>query len=161
MIPLRRLRSIVLSRHAAWASARVVLMATLALAAAPRAGAQWVNLGHSLSGGALTPALLNGIGPLLPNTGTKIVLADGLPFGTGTLVVGLTNISAPFKGGVIVPHPDILVPLVLDASGLWQIVFPWPAGVPAGLHLYWQAWMPDPGAPKGLAASNALESTAS
>jgi len=51
MIPLRRLRSIVLSRHAAWASARVVLMATLALAAAPRAGAQWVNLGHSLSGG--------------------------------------------------------------------------------------------------------------
>ena len=155
------MRSIVMSRRVLSMSAFAVLVAALVLAAAPRAGAQWVDLGHSLPGGALTPPLLNGVGPLLPTAGTKIVLADGLPFGTGTLVVGMSNISAPFKGGVIVPHPDFFLPMLLDSSGGWQIIFSWPTDIPAGFLLYWQAWMPDPGAPKGLAASNALQSTAS
>jgi hypothetical protein len=151
------MRSNVMLRRAL--SALVVLVAVLAVA--PRAGAQWVDLGQGLAGTSGTPAVLTGFGPLLPTAGTKVSLAGGLPSGTGTLVVGLSNISASFKGGVIVPHPDFFLPMALDGSGAWQIIFSWPTDIPAGFLLYWQAWMPDPGGPKGFAASNALESTAS
>jgi len=50
----------------------------------------------------------------------------------------------------------VLLPLVADAQGALDLVFPWLA-VPPGLELFVQAWIQDPGGPKGWSASNALQ----
>ena len=77
-----------------------------------------------------------------------------------TLVLGLSELQLPFKGGVLVPAPDVLVSgLVTDASGNWAASFTWPSGVPTGLALTFQAWLPDPAAVAGLAASDGLRAT--
>ena len=77
-----------------------------------------------------------------------------------TLVAGLSALQAPFKGGTLVPAPDVLLPLATDAAGALGLPFTWPQGVPAGIELYVQFWVQDASASHGLAASNALRGTA-
>ena len=49
-------------------------------------------------------------------------------------------IAAPFKGGTLVPAPDLLIPgLPLDAQGALTLTFAWPPGIPSGLDLWWCA----------------------
>ncbi len=65
-------------------------------------------------------------------------------------------------GGLLVPSP---VPpggqftLFTQASGGFTLPGPWPAGVPAGVTLYFQAWVVDPPAIAGVSASNGLSAT--
>ena len=76
------------------------------------------------------------------------------------LVVGLTPLDAPFKGGVLVPEPDLLVfGLPLDATGSLLVSGAFPPDLPAGIDLYVQMWIEDGGAVHGLSASNALLAT--
>jgi hypothetical protein len=131
--------------------------ATLVLSSVVQA--QWVDLGNGLPG-ATTP-VLTGLGPLLPTAGTKIEVGSALPASNGYLIVGFSNLSAPFKGGVLVPFADVVFPFPTDGAGHWQVIFSWPVGVPAGFKMWWQAWLPDAGGPAGFAATNGLESTAS
>jgi hypothetical protein len=141
---------------------RIVLFAaTLAasLFVSSVAHGQWADLGQGLAG-TTTPAL-TGLGPLLPTAGTKIEVTSALPVSTGVLIVGFTNLGAPFKGGVLVPFPNVLAGFPTDGAGAWSVIFSWPIGVPAGFLMYWQAWLPDAGGPAGFSATNALESTAS
>ena len=49
-----------------------------------------------------------------------------------TLIVGLSPLNAPFKGGALVPAPLLLVPLLTNAAGASGLPFTWPANVPAG-----------------------------
>ena len=118
----------------------------------------WCDLGLGLSG-STTPTLA-GLGSQIPTGNTKLTIAGGPPGATATLIVSLVRIDAAFKGGTLVPAPDFLVALPLDGAGGIDFIFPWPSGIPLGTNIYWQAWMPDAGAPKGLAATNGLESTA-
>jgi hypothetical protein len=73
------------------------------------------------------------------------------------LVVGLRQIAAPFKGGVFVPAPDLLLADVFDLSGTLLIDVSSPVLV--DLPLYMQVWVPDPSGPSGFAASNGLAMT--
>lgn len=120
----------------------------------------WADLGDALSGVQGDPAL---VGAGSPSSGEAISLTivSGPPSGSATLVVGLTPLNAPFKGGVLVPSPDLLVTgLPLDASGAAVLPAVWPSGIPAGFRVLLQAWMPDAAAPQDLSATNALRITA-
>ena len=75
------------------------------------------------------------------------------------LVFGLSRLDAPFKGGVLVPKPQVLVPVVTSVTGALSLPFTLPPGLPEGTTLYFQVWISDPAASAGLAASNALEGT--
>jgi hypothetical protein len=91
----------------------------------------------------------------------RLDLVSAGPLATVTLVCGFDAIDAPFKGGVMVPLPQILVPLQADAIGSLSLPFLWPAGVPAGTAIFFQDWIQDAGATHGLSASNALQGLSS
>jgi hypothetical protein len=75
-------------------------------------------------------------------------------------VLGFTNSSVPFKGGTLVPSPDVLIgPFPLDGAGSLVLSAPWPAGLPGAFSTYLQEWIVDPAGPVGFAASNALSAT--
>ena len=118
----------------------------------------WTDLGGALAGINGEP-LLAGTGTL--NAGEAVVfsLSNVSPFAPSTLVIGVVNLSAPFKGGVMVPKPDILFGLIADGFGNLTFGGPWPASIPSGITTYYQYWIVDAGGPKGLAASNAISGT--
>lgn len=119
----------------------------------------WSPLAGGIAGTNGLPGL-HGEGPLLGGTTAQLTLGGALAGSPATLVLGLSELQLPFKGGVLVPAPDVLVSgLVTDASGNWAASFTWPSGVPTGLALTFQAWLPDPAAVAGLAASDGLRAT--
>ncbi len=121
----------------------------------------WADLGSGLAGtGAGTPQLV-GTGTLSPFSSNALVLSDALPSTSTALVVGFSQIDAPFKGGVLVPDVDLLLTgLPVDAGGGLSLPFTWPNGVPGGFELFVQHWITDAGGPKGFSASNAVRGTA-
>lgn len=104
--------------------------------------------------------------------GTPLLVGEGAPYGGQQVIVSLTHAPAlvptvlmigasaapqPFYGGWLYPVPQIVIAgLPTDASGRLILWTTWPAGVPAGLDLYLQYWMPDASAPFGVAGSNAI-----
>jgi len=87
-------------------------------------------------------------------------LRDAPPGAAAFHVVGLAELSFPFKGGVLVPTPDLLNgPLFVGPSGELTLAGPWIPGLPSGLPLYLQFWWADAGGPKGFAASRAVRGT--
>ena len=75
------------------------------------------------------------------------------------LVVGAWPLFAPFKGGVLVPRPNILVGgLATDATGSLTLQGNWPVGLPSGAPTWYQLWIVDRLAVQGLAASNGVRS---
>ena len=60
----------------------------------------------------------------------------------------------------MVPNPDLVFMFVTDFIGSLQLNAVWPPGVPPGLAIYFQFWVPDVGGPVGFAASNAMSGTA-
>lgn len=60
---------------------------------------------------------------------------------------------------MLVPFPNLLVALPTGPSGSFALSATWPAGVPAGLSIFLQAWVPDPAGVFGFAATNALQGT--
>jgi hypothetical protein len=119
----------------------------------------WVNLGLGLSGTSGIP-VLTGAGYLQATSPIALSLAQAKPFALAPLVVGIANLSAPFKGGTMVPTPDLVFPLFTDFFGAGGFGGAWPAGVPSGLQLFFQWWVQDPAGPKGFAASNAVQAAA-
>ncbi len=120
----------------------------------------WSDLGDALAGVQGEPSL---VGAGVPASGETISLTivAGPPSGSATLVVGFLPLNAAFKGGVLVPTPDLLVSgLPLDAAGNAVLPSTWPTGVPAGFRIQLQAWMADAAGPKGFSATNGLRLTA-
>lgn len=118
--------------------------------------AGWKDLGSALAGGAGTPHL-TGAGTLLAGDDITLSLTDAAPSAPTTLVVGLSELSAPFKGGLLVPSPDILISgLTTDAAGQLDLSSTWPTGLPPEVAIVLQHWITDALAPAGLAASNGL-----
>ena len=116
----------------------------------------WFDLGNGLTGTGATPVLI-AAGTLEANSQGVVGLATDLAGGTAHLVVGLSLLNAPFKGGTLVPSADVLIlGLPLDAAGDLALPYTWPAGVPSRASLYMQFWMPDAGAPVGFSASNGV-----
>ncbi len=119
----------------------------------------WTDLGFPLAGSDV--ATLAGTGTLQANTSLELTVDCGPASGTGTLVVGLSEINVPFKGGVIVPDPLLLVS-GLGLSPLGSLVLPatWPAGVPVDTTLAMQMWFSDAAGPLGFSSTNALRLSA-
>lgn len=128
----------------------------LAVQAAP-----WIDLGEALPGSTGVP-LLEGEGSLEAGSAFNLRITQGLPFGQATLVFGLSPANAPFKGGTMVPHPDIVHSgLVLDATGTLELPDFLPPDIESGTTVIYQVWLDDVGAEQGLASTNALSATAS
>ncbi|GJM20219.1 MAG: hypothetical protein DHS20C15_01340 [Planctomycetota bacterium] len=117
--------------------------------------------GGQLAGTAGVTPELRGTGSLAGGSATTITLTDALPSSTTALLSGTAAAYQPFKGGVLVPLPNLLVnsllALPVNAAGERALGFHWPHGVPAGVALYLQHWVVDAAAPYGYSASNGLE----
>jgi agmatine/peptidylarginine deiminase len=118
--------------------------------------AVWTDVGNALAGAYGEP-LLVGNGALAGGDQLVLTMSGALENAPATLFVGLTRIDAPFKGGVLVPAPDLLVPgLVTDAGGNLVLSSTWPVGLPSGFTTHLQYWVNDPVGPVGLSASNGV-----
>jgi hypothetical protein len=97
----------------------------------------------------------------VPLGGANVTLTVvGLPpSGTTIAIAGLSVIDLPFKGGTLVPAPDLLVVGLPVVLGRCSLDFTFPPAVPSGTVAAIQFWTADPGAPLGLSASNGLELT--
>ena len=115
----------------------------------------WTDLGQGL-GGLLGPPRLAGIGLLHPGMPVKLTIANAAPHQPATLVVGMSALEAPFKGGVLVPAPNLVLPIGFIGMGTLELVTAWPDNLPPGQQLWMQAWIVDPTAPAGLSATNAV-----
>jgi V8-like Glu-specific endopeptidase len=116
----------------------------------------WSDLGNALAGSFGDPLAQHQGGPV-PGTLVRL-LASKLPlFGTTSLFVGTSAIYAPFKGGVLVPSPDIVITGLPISLGTANFGFTFPAGVPSGSVAVFQFWTADAGAVKGFSATNALQ----
>jgi hypothetical protein len=120
------------------------------------AASPWTDLGSALAGTHGEPSLA-GDGTLAAGTPVTLSLGNALESAPTTLVIGFSELSAAFKGGVLVPQPDLLISgLVTDAGGQLVLGGTWPAGVPGGSSLWFQHWIVDAAGPVGFAASNGL-----
>lgn len=134
------------------------LLAVGALPALPADG--WTITTPGKPGSAGLVPQLGGLGPLTPGSVGQAVLEDGLADSTATLVIGLSELAAPFKGGVLGPFPHVLLGgLPLDATGALMVPFSLPAVAEVGWTLWLQSWSLDPGALANLSASNTLRMT--
>jgi hypothetical protein len=125
-------------------------------------GDPWEDLGSGLAGLHGVPSQ-TGEGSLQAGTTVTLSLEDAREDATAWLVVGLSQLGLPFKGGVLVPDPNppgFYVALDTGSTGTIVINDDWPAGVPPGFITYFQWWIADSAGPKGFAASNALAATA-
>ncbi|HVQ25415.1 MAG TPA: hypothetical protein VMV01_09555, partial [Planctomycetota bacterium] len=76
------------------------------------------------------------------------------------LVVGFAEAQVPFKGGTLVPMPQILLlGLPTNADGELVLSATWPTSLPPGFSIWWQYWIVDATAVAGLSASNAVKGT--
>jgi len=121
--------------------------------------AVWSDLGAGLAGTLGEPCAF-GEGSLEPDAALLFSLNGALPGSLTGLVLGAAQVDLPFKGGTLVPDPLIVIFGLPTLDGRLDLVFPWPAGVPAGSEIYSQHMVVDPGGPAGFAGSNAVVSVA-
>jgi hypothetical protein len=119
-----------------------------------------VDVGDGLAGtGGLTPSLTLVASGLCPGGNFRVPLTDARPASLAWLVVGTAVLGAPFKGGTLVPTPELVDgPLVTSSTGSLAVEYVWPVGF-GGLPTVWQAVVQDPEAPAGFALSNGLTLT--
>jgi hypothetical protein len=116
----------------------------------------WFDLGAGLAGTLGTPVLA-GDGGLAGGEALSLTLSGALPNSGATLVLGFSALAAPFKGGTLVPNPDLLIfGLPTGPSGELTLNGVWPVGLPADFSVFLQEWIADAGGPVGFAATNAL-----
>jgi len=121
---------------------------------------QWQDIGGALAGSLGLP-VLTGDGTLTALSPLSLSVANAQPNAGLTLIAGFFDTELPFKGGTLVPSPDVVVlGLSTGPTGSLTLGTTWPAGVPAGFHVYVQGWISDPAGPKGFAATNGLSGTA-
>lgn len=119
---------------------------------------QWMDLGKSIPGTAGEPRL-EGEGDV--KAGNTIVLRteNAKPAAPATLIVGFTQVDAPFKGGTLVPAADLMIGMATNDAGIIELPVTLPADFPAGMTLYLQTWIVDEAAYGGSAATNGLQMT--
>jgi len=122
--------------------------------------AHWTDLGGGKAGASGLPKLV-GTGTFqadaIPGDDLGAFhLLNGPPHAPAVFVVGITLLDKPLKGGTMVPDPLLLLLFLTDSGGHAVQPFELPAAVPAGVELYFQFWLGDPGASWGLSASNGI-----
>jgi len=126
-----------------------------------RGAGPWTDVGDGLGQASGVQAVLTGSGPLAASSTNWLDIAFARSATSVTFVLGFTQLAASFKGGVLVPSPDLLVAgLPLDATKNLLVPFTWPVGVPAGTPFWVQGWFADPGHTQGVASSNGVRGEA-
>ena len=124
---------------------------------APDLTAHWTDLGQGLAGTLGLPTL-SGEGTLCPGAAFTLTLANARANSGATILAGFSQVSSPFKGGVLVPSPDLVVAgLTTGPAGGFTLGSDWPTNLPSGFALFLQVWVADPAGPKGYAATNGLQ----
>ena len=120
----------------------------------------WTNLGSGLAGIFGIPPILGGTGTQNGGQPAELDLSFANGSAPASLFIGLSNTPTPFKGGTIIPIPQLLV-LSFTTSPTGGIGFPftWPTGLPSAFNIYYQYAIKDAAAVQGVALSNALKST--
>jgi hypothetical protein len=113
------------------------------------------ELGHGMAGSAGVPRL-RASGTLTGGSSLAVTLQDARPGAPVFMVAGTQALGVPFKHGVLVPSPEVIVGFAADAAGNVQFTSTWPMGAPSNAPSYAQAWVKDSAGPAGWAASNAL-----
>ena len=121
-------------------------------------GDAFTDLGLGLAGAAGIPQL-DGDGTLQAGTPVSVTLTGAAPSALSAIVIGLSRIDAPFKGGTLVPAVDLLVVLTTSPAGTLTLSGTFPAGVPSGTDFFVQVIVTDAGAVQGFALSNAIQGT--
>ncbi len=117
------------------------------------------DLGDALAG-TNGPPLLDGAGFFVPGLDVELEASALLENTTASLVVGFSAANAPFKGGILVPSPDLVFSgIPTGAAGAFELTSSWPAGVPSGFEIFLQVWLADGAGTLGFAASNGLQIT--
>jgi hypothetical protein len=117
-------------------------------------GGPLLDLGHQLVG-AQWPILIAS-GSFQGGQPFAFDLSGAPPSGTAYLILGFTQLLAPFKGGVMVPLPTLILgPWPVSSGGELALAGTWPS-VPSGLELALQFWLPDPVGAAGFAASSGV-----
>jgi len=120
----------------------------------------FVSLGKGLAGTSGRVPQLRGKGSLVAGEMFTLDVIGAKPIAMSTAVFSLTNISAPFKGGTLIPAPDFLLNTGLtNGNGERQLNLSLPAGIPAGLDVFLQFWVVDSAGFSGFAATNGLKLT--
>jgi hypothetical protein len=104
------------------------------------------------------PPTLTGLGFPLPLAPIGVFVDGGAPNALAVLVLGFETLdAAPFKSGVLVPAPDLVIPGVpLDGTGALELTFNWPVELPPPASAVLQVWIPDEAAASGWTATNGL-----
>lgn len=108
---------------------------TRAVIVIPSRRSPWWNVG----GGVPGASRLEAVGELTPGSTLRLLL-EGPPFSTVWVAAGLSPSLQPVGGGQLVPQPDVLLPLVIDADGKIHLDTHVPVDTPAGVPLYVQPW---------------------
>lgn len=119
--------------------------------------AAWFDLGAALAGTHGAP-VLSPDGTLQPGSPLTLALSNALENSSATLIIGVSALNAPFKGGTLVPFPNLLIfGLPTGPAGVLVLAGTWPGGLPSNFGIYFQNWIVDPAGPSGLSATNAVE----
>lgn len=121
----------------------------------------WPDVGFGLAGTAGVPKLeMSGaLDPILPSP-MEFNLSNMRPGTVFYMILGFSQINAPFKCGTLVPSVDLIFPALPTFGGELSFNIDWPGGgIPANFPLYWQAWIPDPAAICFFAATNGVCTT--
>jgi len=119
----------------------------------------WIDHGFGLTDDVPEPRLC-GWGLMAEGWPVSMKLYQAPSFSLGGLVIGFNVLFTPFKGGTLVPSPDLILPVFADEFGEAYLSAPWLADgmLPSGMAFYFQQWILDPTQPPaGWSASNALE----
>jgi hypothetical protein len=119
----------------------------------------WKDVGQGLANLSGIEPRLMASGSLQPGSAGSLHVDRAQQNALCTIVFGLQQLSAPFKGGMLVPMPSWLLPFVTDSNG--KVDLGWAAfpQAPGGVSLWFQAWISDAQSPAGLTASNGLTAT--
>ena len=118
----------------------------------------WIDLGGAFGSYENSSPVLSGTGTGEAGTLVTLTLAGAKPGAAAALVVGITTANVPFKGGMLVPSPMLILPgLPVNAQGTLSLPAALPASLPSGFTIYTQMWIPDSSAVHGFASSNGLE----
>jgi hypothetical protein len=100
---------------------------------------------------------LSGAGTLVGGSPLTLTLVRARPGAQAFVVLGLPGVFAPFKGGELVPAPQLVLGgFPVNSHGQLALGGLVPMGLPPGLLAWAQGWVADPAAATGFAASNGL-----
>jgi hypothetical protein len=119
----------------------------------------WSSIGGGIPGALGQPRAL-GSGDPVPGGTIALQVEFAAPGAPTFLVAGAALLDVPFKGGHLVPLPQLVFATgPADANGRLDLAFNWPDGIPSGVELWLQFLIADASAAHGFAATGGLRPT--